>query len=196
MNFAFWGINFAELVLILCCFSLGVLAMRFLHKNKILFEENKNLHKQVINLSKEFEELALKYQEMQEKLKKYENSTKVREDEHLKNLADWIVGLGVPGLVLWVAINVSGYAGGAAIVSALATLGGPAGMLGGIGVLIALGLGLKKFGFSKPLRLAIEGLVEKGFSIDGMQQQISRYPRWVIGDNLRKEIIKAIIENK
>lgn len=46
-----------------------------------------------------------------------------------------IASLGVPGLVLWVLIATSGFAGGAALTSSLAFLGGPFGMLGGLGVL-------------------------------------------------------------
>src|SRR5258708_35391917 len=46
-----------------------------------------------------------------------------------------------PRLVLLAVMANSGFAGAAAITSALATLGGPAGMLGGIAALIALGVG-------------------------------------------------------
>lgn len=41
-----------------------------------------------------------------------------------------IVGLGVPGLVLFVALSATGYAGAAAITTALAAIG-PFGILGG-----------------------------------------------------------------
>ena len=49
----------------------------------------------------------------------------------MDKIVEKIVGLGVPGLILLVAINISGYAGAAAITSSLAILGGPAGMIGG-----------------------------------------------------------------
>ncbi|MDP3486811.1 MAG: hypothetical protein Q8S19_02620 [Bacillota bacterium] len=48
----------------------------------------------------------------------------------MDKLVTKIVALGVPGLILVVAMGVSGWAGGAAITVALA--GGPFGMLGGI----------------------------------------------------------------
>ncbi|MFC1604405.1 hypothetical protein ACFL5F_05185 [Planctomycetota bacterium] len=66
-----------------------------------------------------------------------------------------IVALGVPGLVLLVAMAASGWAGGAAIVTALAILGGPLGMLGGIfvlGVLVLISNALAKYGFRKFLK--------------------------------------------
>jgi len=46
-----------------------------------------------------------------------------------------VVALGIPGLELSVVIGTTGLAGGAAIVAALAVLGGPFGILGGIAVL-------------------------------------------------------------
>ena len=50
----------------------------------------------------------------------------------LDTVAEKIAALGVPGLVLIITISSVGLAGGAAIVTALATLGGPLGMMGGI----------------------------------------------------------------
>ena len=48
-----------------------------------------------------------------------------------------LVALGIPALVLIAAIASTGLAGGAAIVAALAMLGGPFGMMGGVLVLIS-----------------------------------------------------------
>jgi hypothetical protein len=53
----------------------------------------------------------------------------------LDTVASKIAALGVPGLVLVVAMAFTGFAGAAAITAALAMLGGPLGMLGGIAVL-------------------------------------------------------------
>ena len=50
----------------------------------------------------------------------------------IDKVAEKIAALGIPGLVLLVAMAGSGFSGRAAIVVALATLGGPLGMLGGI----------------------------------------------------------------
>lgn len=48
----------------------------------------------------------------------------------LDDLIQIAVGMGVPGLVLGILVATSGYAGGAAMTVALATLGGPLGMIG------------------------------------------------------------------
>ena len=50
----------------------------------------------------------------------------------IDKVAEKIAALGIPGLVLIVFMTGSGFSGRAAIVVALATLGGPLGMLGGI----------------------------------------------------------------
>ncbi len=97
---------------------------------------------------------------------------------------DWIVekivAFGVPGLVLLVAVAISGYAGGAAIVSALATLGGPLGMLGGIALLLLLVLisdGLAKYGFEKIFKGVVQGLRDKkGLSQKEILDKIESYP--------------------
>ena len=52
-------------------------------------------------------------------------------DELVKKIA----ALGLPGVVLIVVMATTGLTGAAAITTALAILGGPAGMLGGIAVL-------------------------------------------------------------
>jgi hypothetical protein len=46
-----------------------------------------------------------------------------------------IAALGLPGVLLVIAMATTGFAGAAAITTALAALGGPFGMLGGIGLL-------------------------------------------------------------
>jgi hypothetical protein len=46
-----------------------------------------------------------------------------------------VVALGLPGILLAIAIATTGFAGGAALTTALAILGGPFGMLGGIALL-------------------------------------------------------------
>ena len=46
-----------------------------------------------------------------------------------------VAALGLPGVLLAIAIATSGFAGGAALTTALAALGGPFGMFGGIALL-------------------------------------------------------------
>lgn len=52
-------------------------------------------------------------------------------DEVVRNVA----ALGLPGVILVITMAATGFAGAAAITTALAALGGPFGMLGGISVL-------------------------------------------------------------
>lgn len=51
-----------------------------------------------------------------------------------------VAALGLPGVLLAIAMGATGLTGGAAIAAGLALLGGPSGMLGGIGVLGITGL--------------------------------------------------------
>jgi len=66
-------------------------------------------------------------------------------DEVVKKVA----ALGLPGVILVITMAATGFTGAAAITTALATLGGPVGMLGGIAFLGITGLvadALAKFG--------------------------------------------------
>lgn len=77
----------------------------------------------------------------------------------MDKVVDKIVALGVPGLILLVAMKVAGFAGAASITAALAALGGPIGMIGGTGLLIVLALmakGISDYGFERIYRGAIE----------------------------------------
>lgn len=90
-----------------------------------------------------------------------------------------LVALGVPGLVLLVAIAISGAAGGAAIVAALAFLGGPFGMLGGLATLALITLvsdSIGKYGVHTIFRNVVDGLVEKGKSKRQIRKEIDSYP--------------------
>lgn len=76
----------------------------------------------------------------------------------MDKLISKITALGVPGLVLLVAIHVSGFAGGAAIITALSALG-PGGIVGGIATLGLIGLishGLTEFGMDAILAALYE----------------------------------------
>ena len=68
-------------------------------------------------------------------------------------------------MVLVVAVAFSGLAGGAAVVAALAFLGGPFGMMGGIlvlGLLVLISKALTEFGFQPIFKRVLLGLKEKG----------------------------------
>src|SRR5580658_9770119 len=90
-----------------------------------------------------------------------------------------IVALGVPGLVLVVAIAFTGLSGGAAIVAGLAMLGGPLGMLGGIlvlGLLVLVGHATAEYGFEAVFCAVLRGLREKGYTKAQILGTIDSYP--------------------
>ncbi len=90
-----------------------------------------------------------------------------------------IVALGVPGLILLFVISATGYAGGAAITAALATLGGPFGMLGGLAVLGALTLitnSLSKYGLEALAKAVVKGLKDNGTSAREIRRTVNKAP--------------------
>jgi hypothetical protein len=105
-----------------------------------------------------------------------------------------IAGLGVPGLVLVVAMSVAGYAGGAALTTALAALGGPLGMLGGIAVLGILGLiswALAEFGFERIVLAVIAELKRRGRNREDVLKEIEHYP---ISRGMKLKILDSLIK--
>lgn len=89
-----------------------------------------------------------------------------------------IAALGVPGLVLLLALNATGYAGAAALTTALAGLG-PGGMLGGIATLGVLGLiseAVTKYGFDAIYKGVIKELYKRGESNATIKSKIDKYP--------------------
>jgi len=97
----------------------------------------------------------------------------------MDKVIDKIAALGVPGLVLVVAMAVSGYAGAVAITTALAALGGPFGMLGGIALLVVLALiskALTEYGFEAVFKGTVHRLKEDGMSIDEIKAKVEGYP--------------------
>ncbi|MGA2915100.1 MAG: hypothetical protein ABSE89_03645 [Sedimentisphaerales bacterium] len=89
-----------------------------------------------------------------------------------------ISGFGVPGLVLLFAMGMSGYVGAAAITTALAALGGPLGMLGGIALLILLSMiarGISKWGFERIAKAVIRELIKRGESKETISKKIHSY---------------------
>lgn len=97
----------------------------------------------------------------------------------MDKIVNKIVGLGVPGLVLLVAMGISGWAGAAAITTALAMLGGPFGMLGGIavlGILSIMAQGIAEFGFDALVGATISGLQAQGKTNAEIEQELNSYP--------------------
>lgn len=97
----------------------------------------------------------------------------------LDAVAEKIAALGVPGLILAIAISYSGYAGGAAIVSVLATMGGPLGMIGGIvllGILVLISNAIATYGAEVVIKKVIVNLKTKGLSKEEVLKKINSYP--------------------
>jgi len=89
-----------------------------------------------------------------------------------------IIALGIPGLVLVVAIFTSGFVGAAAIVAALAALGGPLGMVGGIlalGLLVLIGQAITEYGFETVFCSVLRGLKERGNTKEQILKKIDSY---------------------
>ena len=97
----------------------------------------------------------------------------------MDRVVDKIAALGVPGLVLVVAMASTGWAGAAAITTALAMLDGPFGMLGGIAVLGILGLiskGLADYGLEALFKALVEKFVKQGKSKADIEREVGSYP--------------------
>lgn len=106
----------------------------------------------------------------------------------MDKIIEKIVALGVPGLVLLVAIATTGLAGGAAVVAALALLGGPFGMLGGLallGFMVLISKAIAEYGFEKIYIGVIAGLKEKGESKAHILAKIHGYP---ISKDLKRKL--------
>ena len=112
----------------------------------------------------------------------------------IDRVVEIITGLGVPGLVLLAAMSLSGWAGAAAITTALSTLGGPLGMLGGItllGGLVLIASAIPRFGFWNIFKRVLENLKEQGKTNEDILREIDGYP---IADELKQKL-RNCIEN-
>lgn len=96
----------------------------------------------------------------------------------MEKIVSRVAGLGVPGLVLLVAIHTTGYAGGAAIVAALSALG-PGGIIGGIATLGVISLiiqGLTEFGLEAIFSDVVDELIRRGETRESIIAKIDTYP--------------------
>lgn len=111
----------------------------------------------------------------------------------MEKIVSKIAALGVPGLVLLIAISATGLTGAAAITSALAALG-PFGMLGGIATLGVIGLasqGIVEFGFDSIFTAVVKELYKKGENKESILKKIKRYPvSKALKRKLREELDK------
>ena len=108
--------------------------------------------------------------------------------------AEIIAGLGIPGLVLLVAVSISGVAGAAAITAGLTILG-PGGVLGGVVILLVstfIGSALAKFGFEELFKRVLDNLKEKGLTDAEILEKIDGYP---ISKELKRSL-REFIESR
>lgn len=147
-------------------------------------------------LTKQAADLENLLQEAAMKLASYEETVSSgKGDGLLEKAVQKLVGFGVPGLVLLVMIAIAGFPGAAAITWALAAIGGPGGMVAGVGVLIALGLvsdAVAKYGLPKIAESVIKGLISKGQSTEKIREQIMNYPSWIISQRLKDRLFKLL----
>lgn len=102
-----------------------------------------------------------------------------------------IAALGIPGLILVLAIGATGLAGGAAITTALAALG-PGGMIGGIATLGVIGLlseGISKYGVDAIFSAVVKELYKRGETKDSILKKIKKYP---ISKDLKRKLTEYI----
>jgi hypothetical protein len=101
-----------------------------------------------------------------------------------EKIIEEVVGLGVPGITLLILITISPYAGGAAIVWALSTLG-PGGMIGGIislPVLYYFGRWSAKNGTEQTVKLIAKEAKKQGLDKEEIIENIQNkkvMPKWV-----------------
>jgi hypothetical protein len=126
-----------------------------------------------IVLQAEMDELAKQLQEAVNLLARYETQQK---SKTFFGVVDLLAAAGVPGLVLLGAMAISGFSGAAAITVALASLGGPAGMLGGVGVLVLIGIAVTKFGISE-VSIAVVRKILENKSPAKVIQEIDALPK-------------------
>ena len=111
----------------------------------------------------------------------------------MEKLISKLAALGVPGLVLLIAVSTSGYVGAAAIVAALSALG-PGGIVGGIATLALIGVithGLAEYGLDGISSALVKELLKKGESKQTILEKIEKYPiSKSLKSRLREEVAK------
>ncbi len=172
------------------CLSLGWIVWRLQTQKAALATELQQSREQTATLQQQLEEAALRIAELE--------TTRPSADGLLERVVQGLVALGIPGLILLVAVATSGFAGAAAITSALAALGGPLGMIGGIGVLILLALASKalaQYGLPKIAMLVVKGLITSGNSPQKILERVAEYPSWIVSTELRRSIEDVLRKN-
>lgn len=109
----------------------------------------------------------------------------------MDKIVEKIVSIGVPGIMLMVAISMTGLYGAAAITAALALLG-PGGMIGGIITLLVAGAiasAISEYGFDALFRAVIKKMFKKGETKESIRAKIEKGP-W--SRKLKKKAISEL----
>jgi hypothetical protein len=194
------GIAIVIDVLLSCaCIVLATIAWQMKHLNSKLRLEVQQRVATERTLQQQNELLRSQLAQAIEKLAEYENPPTMNGDGLFQRVVEGLVALGVPGLVLLIAVATSGFAGAAALTTALAALGGPFGMVGGIGVLLLLTLvskALTRYGLPKLTQAVIRGLMARGESSASIREKFESLPKWVMSTPLRTRIEEALNEGQ
>jgi hypothetical protein len=105
-----------------------------------------------------------------------------------KDLISNLVALGVPAIVLIVAVETAGVAGGAAMVVGLSSIGGPLGLIGGVallGVLVLISKKAAEIGYDEIIKRVLKGIKDSGKTKEQIFSEIGSYP---IPESLKKSI--------
>lgn len=111
----------------------------------------------------------------------------------MEKIISKVAALGIPGLILVVAMSATGLTGAAALTAALASLG-PGGMIGGIALLGVAGLiaqGLTEFGFDAIFSGVVKELYKRGETKESITVKINNYP---VSKSLKRKL-KEELEN-
>ena len=102
-----------------------------------------------------------------------------------------IAAMGIPGLVLVIAMSLVGFKGAAALTTALAALGGPFGMLGGIAVLGFLGLIAHSFS-QYGVEAITKAVVEESLKTKTKDEVIAEIKKYPLTKDLKLKIIDFV----
>ena len=96
----------------------------------------------------------------------------------MNKVVEKIVSIGVPGIMLMIALSMTGLYGAAAITAALALLG-PGGMIGGVVTLLVAGAiasAISEYGFDALFRAVIKKMCRNGETKESIRAKIEKGP--------------------
>lgn len=105
-----------------------------------------------------------------------------------------IVALGVPGLVLLLAVSATGYSGGAALTAGLAAIG-PFGIIGGVatlGIILLISQAITEFGFEAIFVQVVKELIKRGETKESILSMINSYK---ISNSLKRKLKEVLEDN-